>query len=600
MATNLQAGDISILGYNATNPDTFAFVSHVWIEAGTQIKFTDNGWLTTNVFATNEGIATWTAAADIPPGTVINSVSNAAQFTGATAIALATNGDQLIAYTGPEATPNFLHAVHSNGTTWDATTNTPQQSALPTELVDDQTGISVGSFANVQYNNSTTSGTIAAMKAAINNVANWTGSASAQTQATANLTVTAAAVTGTAANNILTTSGAGSLVADVHAYNGAGGTDTVDYSGSINRLTLNLSDATGLSNTHAAYRDTFTSIERFKLTSFNDTFVGSTGDDIVLDAGGADAYDGGAGTADEVSYEDAASAVTVNLTDVTGNSNAGWALGDTYANVEKFRLSSHNDTFIGSNASGFYNWASGENGNDTFTAGALGTTNTFWGGNGDDTFNGSDGTMTVRAGAGVDTLVGGSGKDSMYGDADNDVLNGNGGGDFLRGGQGDDDINGGLGNDQMYGDEGLDEIIGDAGLDVIYGGSGNDVLSGGADNDKIYGDADNDTIDGGQGADMIRGGAGDDRITGGDGKDTMYGEAGADTFAFAAGQTGADYIYDFEVGVDSIEFSGVAPASVTGLTNAYGNAVITWGGAGTTITVAGVTWDAVQADFVFL
>lgn len=43
MATSLAAGDIALVGYDADNPDDFAFVILRDIEAGTSITFTDNG-----------------------------------------------------------------------------------------------------------------------------------------------------------------------------------------------------------------------------------------------------------------------------------------------------------------------------------------------------------------------------------------------------------------------------------------------------------------------------------------------------------------------------------------------------------------------------
>lgn len=599
MATNLQAGDISILGYNSSDPDNFAFVSMVWIQAGTQIKFTDNGWNGTAFLGAGEGILTWTAAADIAPGTVINYAASPAQFAATGSFSLATAGDQIIAYTGADATPNFLYAVHTNGANWGASAVNAQQSVLPSPLVNDVTAMSVGAFNNVAYTGATTSGTITAMKAAINAVANWSGNAAPYTQATANMAVTAAAVTGGAGADTLSTSGAGGRVADVNAYDGGGGIDTVDYSTSINALTLNLSDATGLSNTQAAYRDTFANVERFKLTAFNDTFIGSAGNDIVLDAGGADSYSGGAGS-DEVSYEDATGAVTINRTVASGASNTGWALNDTYTSIEKFRLSAHNDTFIGANAVGTTNWASGMNGNDTFTSGGAGTMNQFWGGDGNDSVTGSAGTTNLRGGNGDDTLTGGSGRDTAYGDAGADTLNGNGGNDYLRGGVNDDILSGGIGNDTLYGDDGVDELNGGDGEDILHGGTGIDTINGDAGNDKIYGEGDADLISGGDGNDTIRAGAGDDVITGGNGNDVMYGEAGGDTFQFTAGETGADYIYDFQTGVDVMQFAGLTAGDVTGITNAYGNAVIDWGNAGASIIVRGVTWDAIQADIVFV
>jgi Ca2+-binding RTX toxin-like protein len=597
MATNLQVGDVAIIGFNS-NPDSFSFVSLVWIEAGTQITFADGGWLAAGGFRAGEGTTTWTAAADIPPGTVINSVANAAQFTSTGSFDIAVSGDQVIAFTGSTASPNVLFAVHSNAATWNTDATSAQTSALPTGLVDDQTGISVGAFQNVRYSGVTV-GTAAGLRATIQSIGLWTGGNTGITQSTTNMTITADAVTGTAANDILTTSGGISKISDVHAYNGAGGTDTVDYSGSINRLTLNLSDATGLSNTHAAYRDTFTSIERFKLTAFNDTFVGSTADDVVLDAGGSDSYTGGAGT-DEVSYEDAASAVTVDLTVATGAANTGWAQGDTYASIEKFRLSAHNDTFIGLNTVGTSNWANGGNGDDSFTSGGAGTTNTFWAGDGNDTVYGSAGTTTMLGGLGDDSFVGGSGRDIGRGEDGADTLNGNAGADDLRGGAGDDTINGGQGDDAVQGDDGVDTLSGGDGLDWLVGGAGIDTMHGDGGNDKVYGGADADLIYGDEGNDDLRGDDGDDILFGGNGNDALRGGNGADTFVFTAGETGRDAIVGFETGVDTLQFSGVLPGEVTGTTDKYGRAVISWGNAGASIVVTGATWEQVQSDFDFV
>ncbi|MDO7874292.1 hypothetical protein Q5H93_06070 [Hymenobacter sp. ASUV-10] len=59
--TYLQAGDVLLLGYNAQDPDDFAFTPLVNLEAGTQLKFTDNGWQPTGGFRLTEGICTYTA-----------------------------------------------------------------------------------------------------------------------------------------------------------------------------------------------------------------------------------------------------------------------------------------------------------------------------------------------------------------------------------------------------------------------------------------------------------------------------------------------------------------------------------------------------------
>ena len=71
--TVLLPGDLVIVGYNATDPDDFAFTPLVNLEAGTQFKFTDNGWQPTGGFRLTEGICTYTApAGGVPRGTIVS------------------------------------------------------------------------------------------------------------------------------------------------------------------------------------------------------------------------------------------------------------------------------------------------------------------------------------------------------------------------------------------------------------------------------------------------------------------------------------------------------------------------------------------------
>ena len=100
-------------------------------------------------------------------------------------------------------------------------------------------------------------------------------------------------------------------------------------------------------------------------------------------------------------------------------------------------------------------------------------------------------------------------------------------------------------------DTGPTEIIGRAGDDAIVGGAGAD------------------TIRGDDGADVLVGGAGADALIGGQGADQMTGGAAADVFVFRAGEeTGfaADFITDYELGVDSLSLQGFGFSSAEDLT----------------------------------
>jgi Ca2+-binding RTX toxin-like protein len=90
----------------------------------------------------------------------------------------------------------------------------------------------------------------------------------------------------------------------------------------------------------------------------------------------------------------------------------------------------------------------------------------------------------------------------------------------------------------------------DTGNAEIFGGAGVDALIGGSGDDTIWGEA---------GSDVIIGGLGDDRIIGGQGADNLTGRFGSDTFVFNSGEeTGftADFITDFEIGIDALELNG--------------------------------------------
>ncbi|MFC3692680.1 calcium-binding protein [Chenggangzhangella methanolivorans] len=171
-------------------------------------------------------------------------------------------------------------------------------------------------------------------------------------------------------------------------------------------------------------------------------------------------------------------------------------------------------------------------------------------------------------------------------------INGDGRANELRGTNFDDVINGKGGND---------ELEGNGGNDKLYGGSGNDDLEGDSGNDTLEGGSGNDELDGGSGNDVLKGGKGNDELDGGIGNDILTGGKGFDTFKFERFD-GADTITDFKSGQDTIEFDidGLDFRDLTIANNGSGDAVITWGDAGSSITLDGVDAASLgQRDFVF-
>jgi Ca2+-binding RTX toxin-like protein len=222
---------------------------------------------------------------------------------------------------------------------------------------------------------------------------------------------------------------------------------------------------------------------------------------------------------------------------------------------------------------------------------------------GDNLISGGDGNDTIDGGAGNDTIYGNDGNDALYGGDGNDVLDSYGAGlDTLAGGSGDDVYgiynsaniiieNAGGGTDTVWtavnytladnvenmylvgsingtGNSSDNTIAGyGVGDNIISGGDGNDTIDGGAGNDTIYGNDGNDALYGGDGNDVLDSyGAGLDTLAGGSGDDVydIYNSAdliienaggGTDTVRTAVNYTLADNVENMYL-VGSINGAG--------------------------------------------
>lgn len=168
-------------------------------------------------------------------------------------------------------------------------------------------------------------------------------------------------------------------------------------------------------------------------------------------------------------------------------------------------------------------------------------------------------------------------------------------------------------------------LVGDANEMDDHAIGGDDYLYSIASGGSLYGDAQSlagharggdDVLRGSEGSDTIRGDAlfaidrshcGDDILLGGKGDDLMYGDAdsldptvtaGADRFVFA-GQSGQDWIGDFQRGLDHLDVRAIGYTGFGQLTiDQVGNdSVVHFHGANE-VTVAGVT-DLTASDFLF-
>ena len=143
---------------------------------------------------------------------------------------------------------------------------------------------------------------------------------------------------------------------------------------------------------------------------------GTKGGDLFVASSDIEAFDGVQGY-DIVTYASSISGIRIDL----GNpsTNLGDAAGDTYKNIDAFRLTTSDDVFIGSAGNDVVNGDAGNdvlegrNGNDALT-----------GHSGNDTIYGGDGADSIWGGGNDDVLFGGTGNDQIWGDANNDVITG--------------------------------------------------------------------------------------------------------------------------------------------------------------------------------
>ncbi|WP_210190400.1 calcium-binding protein [Ensifer aridi] len=407
-----------------------------------------------------------------------------------------------------------------------------------------------------------------------------TGSFTAQGNALAN------ALTGGDGDDVLIgAGGADTLI-------GGAGIDTASYATAGATVTIDLQ--TGI-HTGDAAGDTFSSIEKFRGSSYNDTFVADSP---------ANNFDGGSGI-DTVNYSASASAVTVNL--ATGVNSGGDAEGDILFSIEKVVGSAFDDHLT---ASAGGQVLQGGAGDDVYVVNVSSVTVTESASNGNDAVYTS--LSSYSLGSNLETLIytgsvnfiaiGNLGNNTIVAGGGDDTLRGGGGGDLLVGGAGTDtasysnagigvgiDLGTGIHTGDAAGDtfDSIEAFQGsnyaDAFADgsiatTFRGGSGDDkyvvdsastviieLSSGGSDSVEttlaIYAlgaNVENLDYTGtssfiGSGNDLdnsVSGNAGNDILNGEAGLDVLFGGSGADTFVFdsaseatTAGQ--GDLIQDF-------------------------------------------------------
>ncbi|WP_031484787.1 FecR domain-containing protein [Maridesulfovibrio frigidus] len=331
---------------------------------------------------------------------------------------------------------------------------------------------------------------------------------------------------------------------------GGSGTDTISFadpSASVG-VSVSVDVAVGAgSATHDGGVDTFSGIESFIGTAYNDTFTGSDGAETFFGGDGNNTIYGGDGT-DTISFADPDATVGVSLSvDVAEGAGSATHDGgvDTFTGIESFIGSDLGDTFTGST------------GNETFSGGK--GINTITGGGGNDTVSYADAAAGIVVGLGdgvgehdgyTDVL---SDIDNVYGSTKDDTIDGDGQANSISGNSGNDILDGGLGDDFLYGNGGDDTILAGEGGDSIDGGSGTDTLSfasaaeaitltfassgsGNATHGSVIGRYENfisiEKIIGSNNGDSLTGSTGNEHFEVGQGENSIIGGEGTDTLSY--------------------------------------------------------------------
>lgn len=176
--TVLSPGDLVLVNVNSDDDDNFDFIPLVDLQAGTEIKFTDDAWDPTNSqFRGREGIITYTAVSAVSAGTVVSySGSDGNGFTRSGSFNTSGGGDNILVYQGDESTPTFFYgagfARESSVWNYDGDTNS---SGLPSNLSEaNNTILSLGTTHNYRYDTANgTEGTPQTLLELVGDGNNW-------------------------------------------------------------------------------------------------------------------------------------------------------------------------------------------------------------------------------------------------------------------------------------------------------------------------------------------------------------------------------------------------------------------------------------------
>ena len=156
-AQSLVPGSIAFIGFQSDQPITFAFVNLVELAPNTSISFTDNKWGFDHLVLSEQTVVWTSPDTALPIGTIVSLRDNGnpnMQVIGAgTSVGrlyiMGGQGDQILAYVGPESEPSFIAGISNSN--WQPTCDSLPffqfRTCLPAPL---ENGLTAVSFTNSQ------------------------------------------------------------------------------------------------------------------------------------------------------------------------------------------------------------------------------------------------------------------------------------------------------------------------------------------------------------------------------------------------------------------------------------------------------------------
>ncbi|MET3430609.1 hypothetical protein ABIC71_000072 [Herbaspirillum seropedicae] len=285
-------------------------------------------------------------------------------------------------------------------------------------------------------------------------------------------------VTGGSANDTFIASAA------ANRFDGGGGShNRVSYASSTVSETVDLFSGNGSGGAGSlANGDTYTNIQ---------DVTGGTADDVFIASAAANAFDGGGGTHNRVSYANSNAAETINL--VSGQGSGTLAAGDTYLNIQDVTGGGGNDTFYGNTAANTFDGGGGTHNRVSYATSTVAeTVDLFLG-------QGSGGAGSLANGdtyTNIQDATGGSANDTFVASAAANAFDGGGGSH----------------NRVSYANSTVDETInlvsntGSGGAGSLANGdtyANIQDVTGGSGNDTIVASAAANFLDGGTGSNTV-------------------------------------------------------------------------------------------------